>query len=235
MLFRSPAWADSGDEFATGKALLARVIANRPAHDLVLQARLFESRDQPVPLEVRIKNFPAETRTIYRLAHTELLVIQPQAGAPRFFLRGTGELHGAARLANLGESLVAYYDLGLGYLHWPVVSKVTEQQYRGRRCDVVETATDGEPFKRARIVIDKEYAALLRAELVDQNDNVARRLAVTSFRKVDTVWIPRGIEVAFVPGGQSLPAQEKSRIEIYDGNFSAQLPAEEFEIGRAHV
>jgi hypothetical protein len=227
-----PVGADSGDSFADGRELLARVVANRPAGDLKLQARLWTTRDRAVPLEVLIQNRPAETRTIYRVATTELLVVQPLAGAPRFFLKGAGELRDAARLASLGDSAIVYYDLGLGFLQWPVVSKLTTEKYRGRECYRLETAATDEPFARARLVVDREYGALLRAELINHDENVARRLAVTSFRKVGEVWIPRGIEIARVPPGQSLPSQEKSRIEIYDGSFDLRLPSEWFDEAR---
>ncbi len=227
-----PAGADSGDFFTEGRELLARVVANRPAGDLKLQARLWTTRDRAVPLEVLIQNRPTETRTLYRVAATELLVVQPLAGATRFFQKGAGELRGDARLASFGDSAIVYYDLGLGFLHWPVVSKLTTEKYRGRECYRLETAAADEPFARARLWIDREYGALLRAELVDRDENVARRLAVTSFRRVGEVWIPRGIEIARVPPGQSLPAQEKSRIEIYDGAFDLQLPAEWFDEAR---
>ncbi len=229
-----PVCADSSDPFVEGRELLARVVANRPAADLRLQARLWTTRDRATPLEVLIQNRPAETRTIYRVAATELLVVQPLGGGPRFFLKGAGELRGEARLASLGGSSIVYYDLGLGFLHWPVVSKLTAEKYRGRHCYRVETATTEEPFKRAQLTIDRDYGALLRAELINHDDNVARRLAVTSFRKVGDVWIPRGIEIARVPPGQSLPSQEKSRIEIHDGDFAATLPPEWFDEARFH-
>ena len=59
-----------------------------------------------------------------------------------------------------------------------------------------------------------------------------RRFAITSFKRLGDVWIPRGLEAAFVPPGQSLPAQEKSRLEIYEGDYEALLPAEWFSTDR---
>ncbi len=79
-----------------------------------------------------------------------------------------------------------------------------------------------------KIWIDKEYYALLRAEAYDKNENLVRRFAVTSFKKIGDFWIPRGLEAASLPPGQSLPNQEKSRLEVYEGNYETQLPSEWF-------
>jgi hypothetical protein len=51
---------------------------------------------------------------------------------------------------------------------------------------------------------------------------------VTSFKKIGDVWIPRGLEASRVPPAQSLPSEEKSRLEVYEGKNDAALPAEWF-------
>jgi hypothetical protein len=55
---------------------------------------------------------------------------------------------------------------------------------------------------------------------------------ITSFKRVGDLWIPRGIDCSFVPPSQSLPSAEKSRLEIYTGNYDAKLPAEAFDPSR---
>jgi hypothetical protein len=72
----------------------------------------------------------------------------------------------------------------------------------------------------------------LRAEAFDVNGDLTRRFAITSFKRIGDVWIPRGLEAGFVPTGQSLPAQEKSRLEVYEGNYEALLPVEWFSTDR---
>ena len=52
---------------------------------------------------------------------------------------------------------------------------------------------------------------------------------VTSFKRVGDVWIPRRMEMVYRPRGQSLPAAETSRLEIYDGNYDAALPPSWFD------
>jgi hypothetical protein len=214
------------------RAILERVLANRPQKDFSLKARLFVGTQDPVPVEILVKNTAEETRTLYRGSNTEALVVQPLHGQPKFYLRGVGELLGAKRTQPLLGSQFTYYDLGLGFLHWLNAKFVDEERVRGRDCFAIESKADGEPYPRVKLWIDKEYYALLRAEGFDANDNLVRRFAVTSFKKIGDMWIPRGLEASRVPAAQSLPSEEKSRLEVYEGDYNARLPAEWFDPDR---
>jgi hypothetical protein len=232
VLLSFSAHADDSSTNQNAQAILARVLANRPTRDFSLKARLFVGSEDPIFLEILAKNAADETRTIYRGGKTEALVVQPVHGEPRFYLRGMGELTGAKRTEKLLGSYFTYYDLGLPYLHWPNAKFLSEERVRGRDCFAIESRADGEPYARVKMYIDKAYYALLRAEAFDANDNLVRRFAVTSFKRIGDLWVPRGLEAGFVPPGQSLPSQEKSRLEVYEGNYDTQLPAEWFVVER---
>jgi hypothetical protein len=224
-------WMTYADPILTNQdaqAILDRVLANRPTKDFSLKARLFAGGGDPIPVEILTKNTAEDTRTIYRAGQTEVLIVQPLHGEPRFYLRGAGELTGAQRMANLLGSHFAYYDLGLPFLRWPGAKLLGEDRVRARDCFAVESTADGEPYARVKLWIDKEYYALLRAEAFDVHGNLVRRFAVTSFKKIGEVWIPRGLEASFVPPGQSLPNEEKSRLEVYEGNYDTKLPSDWF-------
>jgi Outer membrane lipoprotein-sorting protein len=210
------------------RTILERVLANRLAKDFSLKARLFVGRNDPVPVDILIKNTAEETRTIYRAGKTEALVVQPVHGAPHFYVRGRGELTGAQRSEKFLGSDFTYYDLGLPFLQWPAAKFLGEERVRGRDCYAIESTADGEPFARVRMWIDKEYFALLRSEAFDANGTLLRRFAITSFKRIGNIWIPRGLEAASLLRGQSLPSQEKSRLEIYEGNYDTAFPAETF-------
>ena len=225
-------YADSAPTNQSAQAILERVLSNRPQKDFSLKARLFVGTADPVPVEILVKNTAGEPRTLYRGGQTEALVVQPLHGEPKFYLRGAGELTGIQRTQKLLGSNFTYYDLGLAFLRWPHVKLLDEDRVRGRDCFAIESKADGEPYARVKLWIDKEYYALLRAAAFDTNDNLTRRFAVTSFKKIGDVWIPRGLEASMVPPAQSLPSQEKSRLEVYEGNYDTQLPAEWFATER---
>lgn len=226
------AHADGGPTNQDARAILDRVLSNRPTKDFSLKARLFVGSADPIPVEILTKNTVDETRTIYRGGQTEALVVQPVRGQPRFYLRGAGELTGARRTEKLLGSHFTYYDLGLPFLHWPNAKFLGEERVRARDCFAIESRADGEPYARVKMYIDKEYYALLRAEAFNANDSLVSRFAVTSFKKIGELWVPRGSEVSFVPPGQSLPSQEKSRLEVYEGKYDTVLPGELFAAER---
>ncbi|HTS17305.1 MAG TPA: outer membrane lipoprotein-sorting protein [Verrucomicrobiae bacterium] len=233
VLVPSLALADSATTNQTAQAILERVLANRPQKDFSLKARLFVGDADPVPVEILVENTPGETRTLYRGSNTEALIVQPVHGEPRFYLRGVGELTGNQRTRSLLGSNFTYYDLGLAFLRWPNPKLLEgEDRVRGRDCFAIETRADGQPYARVKLWIDKEYYALLKAEAFDANDNLVRRFAVTSFKRIADVWVPRGMEAARVPPAQSLPSEEKSRLEVYEGDYGTHLPAEWFATER---
>ncbi len=204
------------------RAILARVVENRAVKDFSLKGRLFVGRTEPVFVTVLVKNTATETRTIYRAGTNDVMIVQPVSGEPKFFLRG------ARSTDKLLGSEFTYYDLALPFLHWPNPKLVGADRVRGRDCYVVETRSETAPYRRVKLWIDREFFALLRVEAFDADDNPVRRLAITSFKRIGEVWIPRAIECATVPRGQALPAEVKSRLEIFEGDYDAQLPAESF-------
>ena len=229
MLFRSfclwltlAAVAASAEDAA---GVIQRMLAHRAQQDFSLQARLDVTRNQSTNLTLLVRNTPDETRTIYRAGTTELLIVQPVAGGPRWFLRGAGELTGARLMEKWLGSEFTIYDLGMPFLRWPDAKLAGAGRVRGQDCWVLEMTATNQPYGRVKLWVDQKYFALLRAEAFDPNEALVRRLAITSFKRIGEVWIPRGIEMAYIPPHQALPAEEKSRLEIETGDYAAKLPA----------
>lgn len=216
------ACAARADANLDARAILARVVENRARKDFSLKARLFAGREEPVLVTVLVKNTATETRTIYRTGTNDVMIVQPVGGEPKFFLRG------ARSTDKVLGSEFTYYDLALPFLYWPDPKLVGADRVRGRDCYVLETHADNGPYRRVKLWIDREFFALLRVEAFDADDNPVRRLAITSFKRIGDVWIARAIEGATVPRGQALPAEVKSRLEIFEGDYDAQLPAAMF-------
>ncbi len=88
---------------------------------------------------------------------------------------------------------------------------------------MIDTTATGEPYARVKMWIDREYYALLRAEAYNEDGDLTKRFAVASFKKIGAVWVPRALDIADVPPGQSLPYEERSRLEVYEGDYDVQL------------
>jgi hypothetical protein len=210
--------------------IIQRIWEHRVQKDFLLKARLFEKREDAVSVDILIKNLPDEVRTIYRTGGTELLVIQSEHKLPRYYLAGTGELKGKQREARFANGWLSYYDLGMPFLYWPNMKATGWDRTRGQECWALEATADGEPYHHVKIWIHSEYYALLRVDAFDVDNAPVKRISIGSFRRLaGDVWIPRSIDFAFIPAGQALPASEKSRLEIYEGNYDARLPLDMFQ------
>ena len=205
-------------------SVIQRMLAHRAQQDFSLQARLEVTRTLSTNLIMLVRNTPEETRTIFRAGTTELLIVQPVAGAPRWFLRGAGELTGARLMEKWLGSEFTYYDLGLPFLRWPDAKLTGSDRARGQDCFILEMTATNQPYGRVKLWVEQKYFALLRAEAFDPTEALVRRLAITSFKRLGELWIPRGIEISYIPPHQALPAEEKSRLEIESGDYAAKLP-----------
>ena len=208
--------------------VIQQMLAHRAQQDFSLQARLDVNRDLSTNLLMLVHNTPTETRTLFRAGTTQLLIVQPVTGAPRWYLHGAGELTGARLQEKWLGSEFTYYDLGMPFLRWPDAKLIGSARTRGLDCLVLELTATNQPYGRVKLWVDQKYLALLRVEAFDPNDGLVRRIAITSFKRLGDLWIPRGIEMAFIPPHQALPAEEKSRLEIVTGDYAAQLPSEWF-------
>lgn len=210
--------------------ILQRIWEHRVPKDFSLKAQLFEKREDAVLVDVLIKNLPDEVRTIYRTGGTELLVVQSKHELPRYYLSGTGELKGKQRDARFANGWLSYYDLGMPFLRWPNLKATGWDRTRGQDCWAVEGTAEGEPYNRVKIWIQSDYCALLRVDAFDADNTPVKRITIGSFKRLaEGVWVPRSIDFAFIPAGQALPAIEKSRLEIYDGNYDARLSLDLFQ------
>jgi hypothetical protein len=212
------------------KPIIERVLKNRPTKDIVLTGRLYATRrGEPTTFEILASVGKDEMRTIVRAGSSEWLMIQPVAGAARWYQKGTGELTGARRLERILNSHFTVYDLAVPYLRWPQIAYLKEDRLKGANCHVLEVRADNEPYRRVQLWVDKDSDALLRAEAYDGDDRMIKRFWITSVRKLGETWVPRGMDIAWRPPHQSMPSEERSRIEMDDGKFDARLPAEMFD------
>ena len=92
-------------------------------------------------------------------------------------------------------------------------------------CHFLSSGTDG--WVEGPAVAEK-IKPFMRAEAYDKDGSLRKRFSITSLKRIGDVWIPRAMDFSSLPAGQALPSQERSRLEIDDGNYETQLPAEQF-------
>lgn len=210
--------------------ILKRTRENRPVKNVILKGNLYpDRRADPVAVELWVQANETDWRTIIRAGESEWLVIQPRDGAPRWFQKGAGELTGDQRLKPILKSQFTPYDLALPYLHWTEATYLGSERMKGRGCHLIEVRKADAPYPRVKVWIDQEMNGLLRAEAYDADGALVKRFWVASFRKLGDAWVPRGMEIAWRPPGQTLPSEQRSRIEVTDGKYDAELDPKLFD------
>lgn len=93
-------------------------------------------------------------------------------------------------------------DLALTFLWWPDGRVVGEDRKKGRPCHVLDMPAPVHadlPYRRVRLWVDREVAALLQADYYGEDDRLLKRMEVKSFKKQDDRWMLQKLEVVSYP------------------------------------
>ena len=187
----------SAAETVDGAAVMQRVLANRPALSLRLEAELRIERKtaESYDLNIFLNGDPREVRTAYRVtgpaaaAGTAVLMIE--GGDCWLCEKGKSEprkITPAERATPFLGGDFAYEDLELAFLRWPNHKFIRESRRLGFDCWVIESAPGANtPSQYGRVLswVDKQYMAVVIAEAYDARNKLLKNLEVKSVRKLD--------------------------------------------------
>jgi len=117
------------------------------------------------------------------------------------------------------ETDIRWMDLTFSFLWWPGGVLIGSDETRSRPCYVVEVdnphadveSTDSSPYcAKARLWIDEKILMLIRAELLDSNNQPIRWLWIDSFKKVNDQWMIKDMEV------EAEPVTHRTKLTIRD-------------------
>jgi hypothetical protein len=189
--------ADAAEETPDAVGIMRRVLANRPALSLWLEADLTIQRRAAsrYDLHIFLNGDPDKLRTVYRVtnpvdaAGTTVLMVEggdtwlcekgktePRKLAPEE--RGTPFLGGD----------FAYEDLELAFLRWQNHKFVRESRRLGFDCWVIESTPAADApsqYRRVLMWVDKKYMAVVIAEAYDAKNKLLKNFEVKSVRKLD--------------------------------------------------
>jgi hypothetical protein len=214
-----------------GAAIMQRVLANRPALSLWLEAELRIERKtaESFDLNIFFNGDPRQVRTAYRVttpdeaAGTTVLMIE--SGDCWLCEKGKCEprkLTPAERATPFLGGDFAYEDLELAFLRWPNHKFVRESRRLGFDCWVIESKPGADtPSQYGRVLswVDKQYMAVVIAEAYDAKGKLLKTLEVKSVRKLD--------EKHYIVGQIALTnVQSKSRtvLRVLDDHKAALAP-----------
>ncbi len=227
-----------------GARLLRQFRHSKPASAFYFEARLIQlprhepARECKAEIWVRWQNpgFCRRLRVYPDSVDTPaiefLLQNQPESAAWKLTAEGTPHarrLDGQALFDPLPPRLtLAPFDLLMPFLYWEDHVYEGPLRCKGRPAHRFllyppPASPARERFAAARLVLDEHFKALLKAELLDENEKTLRRFSINSFKKIQECWIARSFEVA------DTRTRDKTRVEITAAAINPPLPENLFD------
>jgi len=208
------------DAAAEGRALVAELLAQRPAQDLTNAGFLFirpaagAGARRLVPVRMILFVTPAGWTTVYEAAPTNTaaraclrVTRHPDRGNEYQLVEGNSPdglpaqgrcLAGAELWQPFAGSDFWVADLGLEFLHWPTQRLLRRELRRGQSCDVLESVCpDPWPGGYARVVcwIDRDTGGIVHAEAFDPRGRLLKEFEPKAFRKRQGRWELEEMEI----------------------------------------
>ena len=178
-------------------AIMKRVLMNRPAISLWLEAELNIQRrgGDSYDLHIFLNGDPKRLRTVYRVTDPEetagMTVLMIEGGDTWVCDKGKTEPRKLAPVERATPFLggdFGYEDLELAFLRWPNHKFVRESRRLGFDCWVIESTPDADApsqYRRVLMWVDKHYMAVVVAEAYDAKNKLLKNFEVKSVRKLD--------------------------------------------------
>jgi hypothetical protein len=192
-----PFAAAAADEKPDAQDIMRRVLANRPAINLWLEAELTVQRrgGGSYDLHIFFNGDLKQPRSVYRVTDPEeaagLTVLMIEGGDTWVCDKGKTEprkLTPAERAAPFLGGDFGYEDLELAFLRWPNHKFIRESRRLGFDCWVIENtpaAAASSQYRRVLMWVDKQYMAVVIAEAYDAKNKLLKNFEVKSVRKLD--------------------------------------------------
>lgn len=122
------------------------------------------------------------------------------------------------------------FDLQMPFLHWQTYEYLGADRVKGRPAhlffmEAPESLKETRPdLKGVRLAIDEDYLALLRVEMINQDDAVTKSFRILNFKKVDEEWIVKSIDLV------EEESRDKTRFRVLSAAMGVRLPEENFKI-----
>jgi hypothetical protein len=137
----------------------------------------------------------------------------------------------------LYQTDVSPFDLQLPYLFWQDFVYEGLTRFRGRPTDVFilyppECERDLYPLiSGVRLYLDSQFDAMMQAEILDQDMEVAKQINLLEIRKIDGTWMAKTIDVKMPDGTKTRFRIGAARMNsswdealFKPGNLAAELP-----------
>lgn len=128
----------------------------------------------------------------------------------------------------LEQLLYTPFDLAMPFVYWDA-TYLGPERVRGRRAQLfLMSAPEGvrrslPHWDRVQVALDDDFHALLRAQIMDAEDQPQRSFSIRSFKEVDGQYIVKGVDLV------DEVSRDRTRFEVLGAAVGLRLPADIFQ------
>jgi len=225
---RRPIVPDPVEAQKAGQALVADVLAQKPAGDATNTGTILIHRPGAatlsVPVTFGVTVTPTNWLNTYEAAAagaqpaTRLTVIHAEQQPNQYRIEtGLGEanatvLAGEQSAIPFAGSDFWVCDLGLEFFHWPKQALLRKELKRGQSCSVLESSNPhpgAGAYARVVAWLDNDSGGIIFAEAFDAQDRKIKEFEPKGFKKVHGQWQLEGMQI------RNLATGTRTRIEFH--------------------
>lgn len=213
-----PVPLNAAEAESEGRALVAGLLAQKPAENATNTGILSVRQDRSAPQRIRVRfeifSTPTNWVSIYRTgmstdAPASILTIVHSDSGPNHYLLEQSATPGAsnavARSLTGDAAMIPFagsdfwaFDLGLEFLRWPQQRLLRRETRRSRACSVLESANPapaGGGYSRIVSWIDNETGGILHADAYNSANEVMKVFDPKGVKKVQGRYELEGMEL----------------------------------------
>ncbi|MDZ4814874.1 MAG: outer membrane lipoprotein-sorting protein [Verrucomicrobiota bacterium] len=130
-------------------------------------------------------------------------------------------LTGKEKSEKILDTDISYEDLGLTFLNWTEVTEIGTDDIKTLPAYTYEAiAPKGQSgYSKVRYWISSEYFSMLRADAMDANNKIIKRVQVNGVMKVQNAWVIREMQIStFSPGRTT--SKSRTYLEILSAKIN---------------
>jgi hypothetical protein len=172
-------------------------------HPIIMRTQgremIYEFQDAPLQIRVMIGS--------------ETSIIETRASATEAWQPVPVEKKGKTIL----DTDICYEDLGLEFMRWPNVKPLGTDSIKTLPAWAFEAVpTSGSHYAKAQYWISSEYAAFLRVDAFNANNEVIKRVEINGVQKIGAAYVLKEMQISNMIPGREL-SKSRTYIEIRKG------------------
>jgi hypothetical protein len=126
----------------------------------------------------------------------------------------------------LSDGIITAFDLQMPFIFWTQTAYEGSGKIHGRPAYSLLALPDNDTqypgIQSVRVVVDRDFNALMRVDILDKNNEALRSLKVEKLKKIQDEWIIRSLDIKSSNG-------DRNRFQILQAAVNLSIPQEYFQ------